>query len=371
MILTQNKEMQLHLLASRNLGLTILLDTDSLDLDESSRVRDIQASELVHAALLHRVEVAGLGRTAKDVELALVDTATNLAVDSLLGGDNGVLEELPLGREVEAVVENLGVADSDELVTESTDLTVQDKTLKINVSGAEDGQAGSLVAATGLDANEAVLDNVDTADTVLTGNGVGSEEEIHGLGVGAGGSLELDGDTLLEGDGEVLGGVGGVGGVDSELPHVLGRSDIGILEDTGLVGAVGHVLIHRPWLGLGLGDWDTLLCSVVEEVVAALEALVELGHPPWSNNLNVGLQGIVAKLETDLVVTLASAAVRDGKAALLLGNGNLTASNDGTGERGTKEVDVLVDGIALDGGEAKLLDELLLEVNNVNGASTD
>ena len=37
----------------------------------------------------------------------------------------------------------------------------------------------------------------------------------------------------------------------------------------------------------------------------------------------------------------------------------------------TEEVDVLVDGVALDGGEAQLLDELLLEVLDVNGAGTD
>jgi hypothetical protein len=70
-----------------------------------------------------------------------------------LGGRDGLLKELTLGGEVETVVEdlsqnvsnavvlkgesctNLGVVDSDELVTQSTDLTVEHKTLKVTRKG--------------------------------------------------------------------------------------------------------------------------------------------------------------------------------------------------------------------------------------------
>lgn len=57
-----------------------------------------------------------------------------------------------------------------------------------------------------------------------------------------------------------------------------------------------------------------------------------------------------------------SAAVAEVLAVVLLGSLDLSAGNDGAGERGAQEVAVLVDGIALDGAVDNLLDELLLEV---------
>lgn len=43
---------------------------------------------------------------------------------------------------------------------------------------------------------------------------------------------------------------------------------------------------------------------------------------------------------------------------------HLSAGNDGTSKGGTQEISLLVDGIALDSAEAKLIDELLAEVLN-------
>lgn len=204
------------------------------------------------------------------------------------------------------------------------------------MSGAQAGKTGGLVAATRLETDEAVLDNVDTANTVLAGNGVDSKEELGGIGDSlAAGELSLDGQTLLEVKDKVLGLLGSLGGVDGQLPHVLGGSDVGVLEDTGLVTAVGQVLVHAPGLALCAGDGDAGLLGVVEEILATLEAVVEDGVAPWGNDLDGGLQGVEGQLEADLVVALTGAAVRDGETALLLGDGNLGAGNDGTGERST------------------------------------
>jgi hypothetical protein len=81
---------------------------------------------------------------------------------------------------------------------------------------------------------------------------------------------------------------------------------------------VSQVLIHGPGLGLGGGYGNALLGSVGEEIVTADEALVENGVTPRGNDLNVGLEGVEGKLEANLVVTLASAAVGDSEAALAL-----------------------------------------------------
>lgn len=85
------------------------------------------------------------------------------------------------------------------------------------MSGTQDGQTGSLVAAAGLETDEAVLNNVDAADTVTAADGVGGEKEFDWVGdgldiiaTGSGRVCEFDGETLVEGDGEVFGLVGGV-----------------------------------------------------------------------------------------------------------------------------------------------------------------
>lgn len=164
--------------------------------------------------------------------------------------------------------------------------------------------------------------NINTANTVATGNGVSSQEEINGVGAGlllaVLGELQLDRNTLLEVDGEVLGLVGGSQGVLGQLPHVGGGSSVGILENTGLVRAVGQVLVHAPGLGLGGCDGNALLGSVRQKVVTASEALVEDRITPRGNDLDLGLESVECKLEANLVVTLTSAAVGDSEAALAL-----------------------------------------------------
>lgn len=295
-----------------------------------------------------------------------------MSVDVLLRGDDRVGQELALRGEVEAVVQDLGVVEGDKLVAESTNLTVEDETLEILVSGAEDGKTWGLVASTRLKSNETVLDNINTSDTVTATDGVGLEEELEGIGEGlALGVLKGDWDTLLELDGEVLWLVWSVEWVGGELPHIFWWSVVWILKITGLVGAVSSVLVHGPWLGLGGGNWDTGLSGVLEKVVAASEAVVELWEPPWSNDLDIWLESEESKLEADLIVTLSCAAVGDDSAALLLGDIDHAARDDWAGEGGTKEIDTLVDSVTLDSWDTLLIDELLADIDNVAGNGTD
>lgn len=192
----------------------------------------------------------------------------------------------------------------------------------LHVSRAQTGETGGLVAATGLDTDETVLNDINTANTVTASNGVSGQEELNrvsdGLFLTTSSVLKLDGDTLLEEDDEVLGLIRSRQRVLGQLPHISGRGCVGVLQDTGLVGAVSQVLIHGPGLGLGGGDRDALLFGVVEQVLAALEALVEDGLAPRRNDLDGGLEGVKGKFEANLVVTLTGAAVGDSEAALAL-----------------------------------------------------
>ena len=167
-----------------SLGLSVLLETDSLDGDEAGGVGWLEGTDLVHGGLGGIVQLLSLGGAAENVEVALVDAATDLSVHVLLGGDDGVGQELALWGEVETIVQNLGVVEGDKLVAKCADLTVEDKTLKVLVSGAEDGKTWGLVASTGLESDETVLDDINTSDTVAATNGVGFKEELEGTGDG-------------------------------------------------------------------------------------------------------------------------------------------------------------------------------------------
>ena len=314
----------------------LLFQSDSLDVDEPGAVNWLQATNDVHRALIHVIQLLSSAASAESGEVSFVYLAPDSTVDGLLRSNNASFQELPLGGEVKPVVQNPGIPNSDKLVTERTDLPVEGKTLKVDVGRSEDSETWGLIASPGLDTDEPVFNNVDTANTVPAGNGVGGEEELNWvsdrLSVLI---LELHGDTILKVNSEVFWHIWGVLWVDGKLPHVLWWGRVGVLEDSGLIRAVGHVLVHRPWLCLSLGDGDANLGGVVEKVITALEAGVELGNSPWGDNLDIGLEGIEGKLKTDLVIAFTRAAVGDGNTTLSESNSNLGTGNDGTSERGS------------------------------------
>lgn len=94
-------------LTSSSLALAVLLETDSRDSDEASGLGGGEVTDLVHARLGHVIQLLGLGGTTQDGDGSLVGTAADQAVDALLGGSDGGLQELALGREVHAVVKKL------------------------------------------------------------------------------------------------------------------------------------------------------------------------------------------------------------------------------------------------------------------------
>jgi len=100
---------------------------------------------------------------------------------------------------------------------------------------------------------------------------------------------------------------------------------------------------------------DTMLLSIVEEIVTAGVLLEELGITPWGNDLDRGLNGVESQLEADLVVALAGAAVTDSNTAFLLGDAHLRSGDDWSSQTGSEEVASFKDGVALDGGEAEFL----------------
>src|SRR5271168_4431774 len=99
-------------------------------------------------------------------------------------------------------------------------------------------------------AQEAVLDDINTSNTVFTGESVCSKEELSWLRLCTGrlcGNFYWN--ALLEFNGDVFGLVGRRKyRVRGQLPHIAGRCSIWIFKDAGLIAAVSKVLVHRPGL---------------------------------------------------------------------------------------------------------------------------
>ena len=211
---------------------TVLLQPDALDGNEASGIHRAEVVECVHRRLLLAVELLGLTAAAKDVCVTLVQCEADLTVDTALREQQAVLDKLTLRREVHAIVQLVAPVVRDELIAQVADLCVHDQTLKIQMCEAKDGHGGRVVATAGLQTDETILDDIDTADAVHVTELVERDEELDRLGVSLVGCDELGRDTLLEVNGDVGGLVRGDKGRLSHGPHVIGRRDIGILENT-------------------------------------------------------------------------------------------------------------------------------------------
>ena len=89
------------------------------------------------------------------------------------------LQHLALGREPEAVVDQLGVA-RHQLVLEVRRGAIERDELDAPMGGKQDRAAGRFVDAAGLHADEAVLDQVEPADAIVLAELVELREEGRG-----------------------------------------------------------------------------------------------------------------------------------------------------------------------------------------------
>lgn len=99
----------LHALTSGGLHVAVLLEADGRHGNETGGLGGGEVTNLVHAGLGHVVQLLGLGGAAQNGDATLVGTAADLAVDGLLRGSDGGLEELTLGGEVQTVVQELRI----------------------------------------------------------------------------------------------------------------------------------------------------------------------------------------------------------------------------------------------------------------------
>jgi len=221
----------------------------------------------------------------------------------------------------------------------------------------QDGPARGLIDAARLHANEAVFDQVETADPVVVAvlvQGGQQGRRAHGLAV------DRDGVALFEADGDDGGDVRRVFRRQGALVHELGGLDRRVLQHLALAGRVQKVGVdaERGLAALVLGDRDLVLLGEVQQVLPRLE----LPLAPRGDDADVGFEGVVAELEADLVVALPGGPVTDGVGADHAGDLDLAFGDQGPGDRGAEQILPLVQGVGPEHREDIVPHELLAQV---------
>ena len=230
---------------------------------------------------------------------------------------------------------------------------------------------GVFVDAARLHADEAVLDHVDAPDAVGPGHVVEPAKQrrrpqalaVDGHRV-AGLEVDLDGGRLIR---RLL-------GRHRAREHGFVGLHPRVLQRLAFVGDVQEVGVHGIWrLALGVPRHRDL---VGLGVLDQLGARGQVPFPPRRDDLDVGLERVIGKLEAHLVVALAGRAVGDGVGADLLRDFDLALGDQGPGDGRAQEVGALVERVGPEHGEdvvthehvLKVLDENLLDAQGLGGA---
>jgi len=144
-----------------------------------------------------------------------------------------------------SIVQDSAQLDGGELISQSTDISVQSKAFKINMSDAQDSGAWRFVAPSRFHADESVLDDVNSSDTVFPAESIQREEDLDGIGVVF--CLSRDGNfdwkPTLKFDGDSLGFLRRILRSSSQFPHVNGRGNVGVFENSSLVRDVEEIFV--------------------------------------------------------------------------------------------------------------------------------
>ena len=352
------------------------LEADGIDANESLCIGGVVVKGITSSLNVHGSQIGivqGVWRSsALDNDISLVKVDLDLSNNIALGKGERVADEFHLWGEPESVVAKTGKFVGHAL-GDALDLTIHADSLQVHVCGSQQSSSGGLVDTARLDSDESVFDNVDAADSVLSGNHVAVQENIERIGLDGSVGLvgDLGWDSLVEFNDDGFGSVGGVLWRDGHLEHGFLRSAGGILEASRFVGGVEKVLVDGV-VGLGLGiDRDSVLFAVGKEILSSLEGLDEFGITPWGDAFDGRRQGLGAHLESDLVISLSGSTVGNVLGVVLGGDANHFLGNARTGDGGTEEVSSLVDSVGLDAVKNVIGDEFLSQIGNDTLAGTN
>ena len=140
-------------------------------------VQTLQNSQ--ERALKVRVATDLLRVSALNHYVAFVQLQPHNAINSSLTRRDSTCHKLPLRCEEMSIVQDPTEFDSDELIPQRADVPVKGEALNIQMRNTEDSSSRGLVAPSGFDADESVLDDIDTSNTMLPSKSIQSKEDFH------------------------------------------------------------------------------------------------------------------------------------------------------------------------------------------------
>ena len=227
------------------------------------------------------------------------------------------------------------------------------------MGGDERQGSGNLVALAALKAHQAILNQVETAKAIVAGDLVEGDDDLGELHI-----LAVDGDGLagLKLDLGIGRGVGRVLGVLGHNPSVIERLIPGILQVAALNGTTPQVVVDGIGVVVGtLGNRHVVGVSIGDLIGTALQ--IPLANR--GDNLKLGVEGLDGSLKTNLVVTLAGAAVGDVGRAKLVSDLDELLGEQRAGKSGEQWVLILVHGVCGDGLSQELIGELVAQVEHL------
>ena len=178
--------------------------------------------------------------------------------------------------------------------------------------GDEQRAARSFIRAARFDADEAIFDDVHAADAIGGGNFVQLIEQRKRREIFA---VHRNGSAASKPISTVVGCVGRLRGRSDPLPHGFVGRVRGIFEHAAFVAQVPDVAVAAVDILLGLLDGNIVRLRVGDGFFAR----DDIPFAPRSDDLQFRREGFGGKLETDLIVAFAGAAVRHGIGAEFFG----------------------------------------------------
>ncbi|KWV89437.1 hypothetical protein PFLmoz3_00859 [Pseudomonas fluorescens] len=277
-----------------------------------------------------------------------------------LGGVDHLLQHQTLRAPPVTGVDQAGIL-GHQLVFKVGDFTVQGDGLDGAVGTQHDGAARGFVATARLHAHITVLDDVETADTMLTADAVQGRQY---RGRGHFNAVQRNDVAVAVSQFQVLRLVWSVLRGDRPFPHIFFVLGPGVFQHAAFIGNVQQVGVHRVrrlLLAMAL-DRNSVLFSVIHQLFTGQQ----VPFTPRRNDFNAWLECVGTQFETYLVVTLAGGAVRNGVGARFVGDLDQALGDQRTCDGGTQQVLTFVDSVGAKHRENEIADELFAQVVNVD-----
>ena len=225
------------------------------------------------------------------------------------------------------------------------------------VRGEMDRAARRFVNAARFHADETVFDQIETADAVVVAEFVELREQRRGRKLVA---VDGDGIALFETDLHGRRFVRRFHRRDGALIDDIRRFDVRIFEHFSFGRRVQEVRIDRErrFAFLTLGNRDLVIARKCEQVFAALE----FPFAPRRDDLDAGLERVIAELEAHLIVALAGGAMRHRIRAGFARDLDLLLCDQRPRDRGAEKIKALVLRVGAEHREDVIAHELLAHV---------